>query len=107
LFDSPRLTVGCSASGRRRRRRRRRRLLASPCPSFYSSVCPHGTTQPSLEEFSWNLIWVFVENLSRKFKFSYTCNMLRITAALHEQACARNNVMDLTRECNGIQCSVI
>jgi hypothetical protein len=41
--------------------------------SFVMSVCPsvrpHGKVQFPLDGFSWNLIWVFFENLSRKCVF--------------------------------------
>jgi len=33
------------------------------------SAGPHGTTRLPLDGFSWNLIWAFFENGSRKFKF--------------------------------------
>jgi len=41
-----------------------KRLLASSC----LSVCPHGTTRLSLQPFLCILIWIFFENLARKFK---------------------------------------
>jgi hypothetical protein len=51
------------------------------------SVCvpislPYGTTWFPLKGFSWNLIWAFLENLSRKFKFLY--NLTRVTYTLYE-----------------------
>ena len=46
------------------------RLLASSCLSVCLSVCPHGTTGiPTGRIFMKFDIWVFFENLSRKFKF--------------------------------------
>jgi len=46
-----------------------KRLLTSLGLSVWLSVLPHGNTRPPLNGFSWNLVSVFVENLSRKFKF--------------------------------------
>ena len=54
--------------------------------SFITYVCPsirpHGMTWLSLHRFSWNFIWVFLKNLSRKFKFHQ--NMTRIMGTIHE-----------------------
>jgi hypothetical protein len=46
------------------------------------SVWPYGTTRLPLDGFSWNFMWVFFENLSRKLKFHQ--NLTRITVALYE-----------------------
>ena len=50
-------------------------VCLSVCPSVYlsvcPSVCPYGTTQLSLDGFSWNLISeYFYENLSRNLEFT-------------------------------------
>jgi hypothetical protein len=50
--------------------------------SFVVSVRPHGTTRLQLDGFSWNLIFEFFENLSRKFKRHW--NLKSITGALRE-----------------------
>ena len=51
--------------------------------SFVMCVCPHGTTRLPLERVCLKFnIWVFFENLSRKFKFHY--NRTKITGTLHE-----------------------
>jgi len=44
---------------RRVRKIEKKRLLVSPC----LSVCPHGTAGLLLDGFSWNLIWLFFENI--------------------------------------------
>ena len=44
-------------------------FFMSVCPSVCSSVHPHGTTRLSMKGFSWNLICLFFENMSRQFKF--------------------------------------
>jgi hypothetical protein len=59
-----------------------RRQLVSLCLSVRPSVRPHGTTRLPLRRFSWNLIWIFFENLSGKFKLHW--NRTRILSALHE-----------------------
>ena len=45
-------------------------------------ACTHATTRPSLHGFSWNLIWIFFENLSRKLK--YHENLTRIRGNLQK-----------------------
>ena len=45
------------------------------CPS----ICPHGTTRLPLDAFLWNLIWVFLESLSRKFKFNINLSRIKCT----------------------------
>ena len=58
-------------------------VIASSCLSVCLSVPPHGTTLFLLDEFSYNIyIWVFCENLLRKFMFYQ--NLTRITGTLHE-----------------------
>jgi len=47
-----------------------RRRVHKISKSFVMSVRPNGTTRLSLDGFSWDLIWVFFENLSRKFEFN-------------------------------------
>jgi len=54
----------------------------SVCPSVLPSFRPHGTTRYPLDGFSWNLIWEFFENPSRKFKFHW--NLTRTTSILRE-----------------------
>ena len=49
------------------------------------SVRPHRTTRLPLEGFSWNFIWVYFENLSRKYKFRLNPNTITVT--LHEDLC--------------------
>jgi len=46
------------------------------------SIRPHGTTLTALGGFSWNSIWVFFENFSRKYKLNE--NLTGITGTLHE-----------------------
>ena len=58
-----------------------KQLLASSC----LSVCLHGTTQLQLDWFSWNLIWVFFQNLSRKFKFHL--NLTWLSGTLNWNVC--------------------
>ena len=43
--------------------------------SFVMSVRPYGKTQLLLNGFPWYLISVFVENLSRTFKFDYNMSI--------------------------------
>jgi hypothetical protein len=55
----------------------------SVCPSVCLSACAHGTTWLPLDRFSWNFdIWVFFENLLRKFKLDQ--DLTRIVGTLHE-----------------------
>ena len=67
------------------------RLVTSPCLSVCLSirlpVCvrSHGTARLPLDGFSWNLIFeifLFFENISRKFKIHYT--PIRIAVTVHE-----------------------
>ena len=44
--------------------------------SFVTSVYPRGKILPPLEEFSWNSNWVFLENLSRKFKYDWNVTVM-------------------------------
>jgi len=62
-------------------------VCPSVCPSVCLSACPsfrpHATTQlPPFMKFD---IWIFFENLSRKFKFHWYLTI--ITGILHENLC--------------------
>jgi len=46
-------------------------VYLSACLSVYLCVCLHGTTRLPLDEFSWNLIFLFLENMLRKFRFHW------------------------------------
>ena len=52
--------------------------------SLCLSVCLHGTVRLLMDGFSWKFyIWIFFENLSRKFKFHI--NRKRKRSTLHEE----------------------
>jgi hypothetical protein len=58
--------------------------LRRVCLSVRLSVLPHGTIRLQLDGFSWNFdVWVFFENLSRKFKFSQ--NLTRLSTLRDDQ----------------------
>jgi hypothetical protein len=60
-----------------------RKATNSFVESVGPSVCPHETTRLPLDGFSKKFyVWVFIENLSRKFNF--LLNLARIEGALHE-----------------------
>ena len=60
------------------------KLRKAAIASSYLSVCPRGTTRPTLDGVLWNLIFEdFFENLSRIFKFFQ--NITSIKSTLHEE----------------------
>ena len=65
----------------------KRRLLTSPCPSVLLSVHPPAwkTSAPTGGMFMKFDIWVFFENVTRKFKFH--SNLTRITATSYDELC--------------------